>query len=256
MKPLHIPAAVLSIYTEGAEPCYQGTLVDSARRAVVAADGKLCVVRPFPDGVHFARNAMIPHGNEPVDFVGSTGDSPEPPEWGWENLKPSSSPDYRIRLDARKLASLAAAMDTDEVIIELPPSLTSEDIIHVLRPDPLPDGTRPYGFLAHSGGEGPLSGSLVPSGFQTPPPAPDTAPDAAEIRFNAAKGGIELAFPKDPGAETRQTMDNAGFRWHRMKKIWYARDTQVRRDFALELLRSLGCPPPAAMPPLPLKQVA
>lgn len=47
-----------------------------------------------------------------------------------------------------------------------------------------------------------------------------------EIIENKEKNGIELKFNDIPNVEIRTELKNNGFRWHRLKKVWYAKQTQ------------------------------
>lgn len=59
-----------------------------------------------------------------------------------------------------------------------------------------------------------------------------------QIVFNEEKSGIELIFNDKPSEEIRTQLKENGFRWHRVRKIWYAKDTEERRDFVKSLLSS------------------
>ena len=48
---------------------------------------------------------------------------------------------------------------------------------------------------------------------------------------NKEKNGIELKFNDIPSVEIRTELKNNGFRWHRLKKVWYAKQTQKILDF-------------------------
>lgn len=52
-----------------------------------------------------------------------------------------------------------------------------------------------------------------------------------EIIENKEKNGIELKFNDIPSVEIRTELKNNGFRWHRLKKVWYAKQTQKILDF-------------------------
>lgn len=52
-----------------------------------------------------------------------------------------------------------------------------------------------------------------------------------EIIENKEKNGIELKFNDIPNVEIRAELKNNGFRWHRLKKVWYAKQTQKILDF-------------------------
>ena len=52
-----------------------------------------------------------------------------------------------------------------------------------------------------------------------------------EIIENKEKNGIELKFNDIPNVEIRTELKNNGFRWHRLKKVWYAKQTQKILDF-------------------------
>lgn len=52
-----------------------------------------------------------------------------------------------------------------------------------------------------------------------------------EITYNEEKNGIELSFNEKPEQKVIDELKENGFRWHRAKKIWYAKDTEERRSF-------------------------
>ncbi len=66
------------------------------------------------------------------------------------------------------------------------------------------------------------------------------------INLNSEKNGIELIFEEKPSAATLEEIKAQGFRWHRVKKLWYAKQTADRLTFA----RTLGelAPAPVACP--------
>lgn len=55
------------------------------------------------------------------------------------------------------------------------------------------------------------------------------------MAINQELNGIELSFEGKPAEEIREAMKAAGFRWHRMKKLWYAKNTTERLALAEEL---------------------
>lgn len=56
-----------------------------------------------------------------------------------------------------------------------------------------------------------------------------------KVNYNAELHGIEIQFADKPDAETREKLKAAGFRWHKAKKVWYAKETQERKEFAESL---------------------
>lgn len=52
---------------------------------------------------------------------------------------------------------------------------------------------------------------------------------------NEQLNGIELVYPAKPVESVRAEMSTFGFRWHRFKKLWYARFTPDRWTFAEHL---------------------
>ena len=52
-----------------------------------------------------------------------------------------------------------------------------------------------------------------------------------KVTYNTEKNGIELSFNEKPEQEIINGLKENGFRWHRVKKIWYAKDTEERRIF-------------------------
>ena len=53
-----------------------------------------------------------------------------------------------------------------------------------------------------------------------------------EVRKNEALSGIEVVFDEKPDDEVRAALKEAGFRWHTIKKIWYAKETPERLEVA------------------------
>ena len=53
--------------------------------------------------------------------------------------------------------------------------------------------------------------------------------------YNQAQNGIELTFPDIPSRDVREQMKSHGFRYHRGKNIWYAKQTKERDTFARSL---------------------
>lgn len=49
-----------------------------------------------------------------------------------------------------------------------------------------------------------------------------------EININKEFNGIEVSFSDIPSKEIRETLKANGFRWHKFKKIWYAKNTGDR----------------------------
>lgn len=51
------------------------------------------------------------------------------------------------------------------------------------------------------------------------------------IIYNEEKNGIELSFGTKPEKEALEALKENGFRWHKIKKVWYTKDTAERRNF-------------------------
>lgn len=54
-------------------------------------------------------------------------------------------------------------------------------------------------------------------------------------RINQEQNGIEIMFTEKPEAATLEALKAAGYRWHRVKKLWYAKNTAERMALAQEL---------------------
>lgn len=52
---------------------------------------------------------------------------------------------------------------------------------------------------------------------------------------NEEHNGLEIYFPSIPSEFVRATLKEEGWRWHRQKGCWYARDTQSRRMLAKKI---------------------
>lgn len=55
------------------------------------------------------------------------------------------------------------------------------------------------------------------------------------MTFNSQLNGIELVFAEKPAEEIREQLKALGFRWHRQKKLWYAKKTAERMALAEKL---------------------
>ena len=53
--------------------------------------------------------------------------------------------------------------------------------------------------------------------------------------LNEKLNGIEISFSSVPGIEIRNSLKENGFRWHRQKKVWYAKQTADRIHLAQDL---------------------
>lgn len=53
--------------------------------------------------------------------------------------------------------------------------------------------------------------------------------------INTELNGIEIAFDSKPGEIIREELKAAGFRWHRVKKVWYAKNSADRLNLAQRL---------------------
>lgn len=58
----------------------------------------------------------------------------------------------------------------------------------------------------------------------TQEPEPAEPENPVEIFINEQLNGIELKFKSKPDEETREALKAAGFRWHRKKCVWYAKN--------------------------------
>lgn len=55
------------------------------------------------------------------------------------------------------------------------------------------------------------------------------------VKINPEHNGIELYFDEKPSAAIRTQMKSEGFRWHGVKKFWYAKQTPSRLKLAAKL---------------------
>lgn len=54
----------------------------------------------------------------------------------------------------------------------------------------------------------------------------------ALIFRNEEHHGIELKFAEKPSYAIREELKKNGFRWHNAKRVWYAKETPQRLEFA------------------------
>ena len=55
------------------------------------------------------------------------------------------------------------------------------------------------------------------------------------LSINEELNGIELVFEAKPAAAILTAIKAAGFRWHNLKKLWYAKQTPERMELAQKL---------------------
>lgn len=53
--------------------------------------------------------------------------------------------------------------------------------------------------------------------------------------INQELNGIEITFDGKPAEAVRDELKSSGFRWHKAKKLWYAKDNANRRALAIRL---------------------
>lgn len=81
---------------------------------------------------------------------------------------------------------------------------------------------------------------------QQPEQAAETS-NGITVTYNQELNGIEISFQDKPGADIRDALKAAGFRWHNAKKLWYAKSTADRLELA-DRLTGQGQQIPAAEP--------
>lgn len=57
-----------------------------------------------------------------------------------------------------------------------------------------------------------------------------------KVNYNDEKNGIELFFDSKPEQQVIEQMKGLGFRWHNRDKMWYAKQSQERNEFAESLI--------------------
>lgn len=60
----------------------------------------------------------------------------------------------------------------------------------------------------------------------------------ATYTLNEQFNGIEISFPDKPAKAILEKIKNAGYRWHKVKKVWYAKQTSERLVIAQEVTNS------------------
>ena len=61
--------------------------------------------------------------------------------------------------------------------------------------------------------------------------------------LNAEKNGVEITFGEKPSTEIRNKLKELGFRWHGLNKLWYAKQTDERIQFAITLANTTETEP-------------
>lgn len=77
----------------------------------------------------------------------------------------------------------------------------------------------------------PRAESKAPAPAEANADQPQTAPAklaTLRVEFNAELDGIEVYFTSKPSQETRDALKAAGYRWHSVKKCWFAKRSEER----------------------------
>ena len=61
---------------------------------------------------------------------------------------------------------------------------------------------------------------------------------SVKMLINQEHNGLELYFPEKPDRSVLTALSNAGWRYHRVKKCWYARHNDTNLAFAQKLTGS------------------
>ena len=70
----------------------------------------------------------------------------------------------------------------------------------------------------------------------------------AEMMLNEEHKGIEVRFDEKPAQDVLFLLKLHGFRWHREKKLWYAKQNDERMSFAMKLTGETAPLSPAPAP--------
>ena len=62
----------------------------------------------------------------------------------------------------------------------------------------------------------------------------------AHIRINEEHNGIEINFDSKPSADIREQLKSNGFRWHKVNKVWYAKNTGKTMELASKISQEIG----------------
>lgn len=63
---------------------------------------------------------------------------------------------------------------------------------------------------------------------KAPQDAPQSQSDSVRVEYNTEHNGVEVYFPGKPADSVRDALKRAGYRWHSVKKCWYATRTEER----------------------------
>lgn len=75
------------------------------------------------------------------------------------------------------------------------------------------------------------------------------------VRRNEERGGIEVVFAGKPKSEVLQGLKNMGFRWSRLNRLWWAKETAERWSYAVSLIEPEDGPEETTTTPAGTSQV-
>lgn len=209
-------------------------------REALASDGHIIAALPLPEG--FAASRVITPAGHDITIGPDDGEATEE-SFDMAGLRhASASPAYRMAIHPGKLAALAAALaSVDILILELPTS--PENPIHVLPANglpgdgfimPLPIEGMPEGLLINQKSKIINPQSETPA--ELPPPIINAVPDrhTIEIHFGGKPAREILDSLKDPSLGFRYS--GRGTRRGVPANTWYGPDNPYTRQKITELL--------------------
>ena len=276
---IEIPKAIITKLTDKSRPIIDGVYLDPEKSALVVTNGRSLIKTPTEFPKDFAAlfipssefekagktKPSIPftievHGDD-IEITGSvktikiTRDELAENSPGkfpaWTQVVPNSKPKVRLSFSANVLASLAAALSTNngQIYIETdgdqftPLTVYGEkdSSIGVLMPMRGNEGIRSDDDIARDNWGNPAATTPEPEPEPEKPKRKETAPATSPptLKRNARHNGIELYFDGKPDDETREAMKSHGFRWGAgiKGKPWYARYTEERMTMACKLAK-------------------
>jgi hypothetical protein len=227
-------------------------MIDGQARTAIATDGEAIVILPLPEPFENSGRLVIERAVSDYTIVPT---DPEPTE-GMYDLSPLDAipSAYRIAINPAKLAAIAAALDSEDlVILELPAS-PAEGPLRImpgncepgtgyLMPQPMPAG----------GGEEGLLGEIRPGGklpeIQTAKrskPAAESKPlPPPVVTASAERKTLEITFGGVPAKEIREALKDPalafrysgrGTRRGVPANAWYGPDNPFTREQIQKLL--------------------
>lgn len=214
-------------------------MIDGQAHTAIATDGEAIAILPLPEAFKNSGRLAIQKAVEDFTIVPT---DPEPTDGMYDLSMLDAIPSaYRIAINPAKLAAIAAALGTEDLVILELPSSPAEGPLRIMRgdggagtgylmPQPMPEGAGAEGLL--------IAGNAPEKSSKKPKPAPAKLPPPV-VTASAERKTLEIFFGGKPDDAIREALKDPslafrysgrGTRRGVPANTWYGPDNPYTRE--------------------------